>query len=703
MSRFWWGWVLVLGIVGWSGSDRAARAEEADTDEVGASAVKASMELQTGRPTISLNGTWDFSYDPKDVGQQERWFAARAELPEKTTVPGCDQAAHHPSSGMSEQDYTEFHEKHNEFMMDARWPTRAAAWHRKRFTIPAAWRGREIWLHLGRGHAGGRHLVQREEDRHTLTSRGPVRCELTDCANFGGENCLVIRTHWPDGPRMDGLFTSLAGFSGLYRGARVEVVSPTHVREVHIVGQIDPPGATVHFTLAGAAPRDKPIEAVCEITGRGDRKKYSAHVTIAPDATAATHSIKLNMPDARLWSPQEPRLYRAEITLREGDRELDTAAVRFGLREIRCEGLRILLNGRPLFLRGGCDDHVYPATLSPPASKEFYLARLRKAKQYGFNYTKSCMEIFTDEFLEAADEVGLMVCQEMPTGLTGKYRKATRENLSEAYRELYRREVANIVRSDRNHPSVVLYSMISEAPLADSALYGLFSRELPEQVRRLNPTALVMDVTSTAGDWTGNTSFGPRQTDIIEETAGKQFWQEPLSHPIQGRYGELNRPFILHEYNWWTSLPEPSLAARYEGLPVKLGGVPELEEAARQTGLADQLPTFVDRSKKLKRRLQKYGLELARRNPKISGYHFWLIHGFLLVPRGPVQRILRRPGRYHGRGFSPLQRRHGASAGRRQPAFVRVGRDAHAGHRDLSLRGETDRPAETLLEPEGRQ
>ena len=75
-------------------------------------------------------------------------------------------------------------------------------------------------------------------------------------------------------------------------------------------------------------------------------------------------------------------------------------------------------------------------------SKEFFADRIRRMKQFGFNYTKSCMEIFTQEFLEAADELGFLVCQEMPFGLTGKYRTTIREKMPDEYVELYRRELA---------------------------------------------------------------------------------------------------------------------------------------------------------------------------------------------------------------------------------------------------------------------
>jgi len=625
-------------------SERAQRSEGAGR----AIAIQPAQELKTSRETISLDGAWDFRYDPQDVGRRQRWFAPDARLPERTTVPGCDQAEHHPSSGMSQRDYTAFHTRPGEhveyMMMDLKYPCQASAWHRKQLTIPAGWQGREVWLQAGGIMPAAEIWFNQTRLGSTLTSRSPIRSNLTGLARFGRTNNLVIRTYWPEGPRLDGLFNYVSAFSGIYRSVKIEAVPPLSVQEIHVVGRIDPPSATVHFTVAGAWARNGALRARCRINELNGERTWSAELKLPSGPRAAgSYSVTIDMPRARLWSPHSPDLHEVAVTLLDGGQLIDTAKERFGLRQILCRGLRILLNGKPVFLRGGCDDQCYPETICPPASKDFYRKRLRRAKKYGFNYTKSCMEIFVPEFLDAADEVGMMVCQEMPTGLTGKYRSAIRQTMPEEYQQLYRRQLENIIRSDRNHPSVVLYSMISEQGINSAKTFELFCRELPALSKQLNPTALVIDVTHTGGSWTGDTPYGPRRTDLIEQTAGNQARQEPLSHPIEGRYHELDRPFILHEYNWWTSLPELSLKARYDTLPGRLNGVPEMEASAAASGLSDRLPGFVANSRKLKRLLQKSGLELARRNPRISGYHFWLIAGFSWCQEGVFNEFYEEP------------------------------------------------------------
>jgi hypothetical protein len=626
------------------GASRMAQA--AETYASPPFAIEAAQELATSRPSLSLDGEWDFSYDPKEVGEKEQWFLpGAAALKEKTTVPGCVQAAHHPSSGMSEADYAEFHKKHGELMMDVRWPTLSASWQRKPFTVPAEWKNRDVWLHFGGLNPAAEFWLNGKKLGSTLTSRCLIRINITPQVRFGEENVLVVRVYWPDGPRMDGLFNYFAGFSGLYRSVRVESVPRACIKDLHVVGRINPRRATVHFTVAGLGQQPGQLHATCKIAGKDGQKEIRAEMLLAAAASGESEQqFEIDMPDAKLWSPDEPNLYTASVSIHDGQEPAprDAASVRFGLREIRTEGLRILLNGQPIFVRGASDIHVYPETISPSTSKAFFVDRIRKTKRFGFNYTKSCMEVYTPEFLDAADEVGFLVCQEMPTGLTGKYRTTIREKMPADYIDVYRREVANIVRSDRMHPSVILYSMISEFTLKKN-MFSFYCQELPTAVKKLNPQALVVDITC-GGGWQSKTKLGTRVTDIIEDTAGYQFTQEPLSHPIEGEYDKLDRPFLLHEYNWWTSLPEISLKDRYANLPYKLNGGPEMEASAAKSGLSDQIPTFVDRSRRLKYEIQKCGLELARRNPKISGYHFWLIQGLSWCQEGIMNEFYDDPG-----------------------------------------------------------
>jgi hypothetical protein len=608
------------------------------------SPLEFAQELETSRPLLSLDGDWAFSYDPRDMGEKEGWFSPDARFSETCLVPGCDQAAPHSSSGITEPEFRKAIPGH--FMSELKYPCAAPAWHQKRFSLPADWHDREIRLHFGGINPAADIWLNGVKLGRTLSSRTPVCCSISDLARFGGENVVTVKTFWPSCPRLDGLFEMMYAFSGLYRSVRVEAAPRLHVREVQIVGQIHPPAATINVWSAGIPSGPSGIRIRCDISDMTGKILFSQEMPFSTrQSDSEPQSLSVAMPAARLWEPEAPTLYHAAVTLLQTGTAIDQATIRFGLREIRCEGLRVILNDRAIFLRGGCDDQPYPETISPPTSKAFYIERLKKSLKYGFNYTKSCMEIFVPEYLDAADEVGLLVCQEMPFGLTGDHHNAVYRPMAPERQDLFRQELHHIVRAARNHPSVILYSMASEfytRQLTDEA-FRLFCQELPATTRSLNPTALVMDITCTMGDWTGNEKRGSRNTDIIEDYLPNQERQEPLSHPIAGRYDELNRPFIIHEYNWWSCLSDPAMKSRYDALPTKPTGIPEMEAGAARIGVTRQIPDMVACSRKLKYVLQKCGVEMARRNPKISGYHFWLVAGLSFCQEGVLNEFFEEP------------------------------------------------------------
>ncbi|HVF11162.1 MAG TPA: hypothetical protein VNA16_10185, partial [Abditibacteriaceae bacterium] len=192
----------------------------------------------------------------------------------------------------------------------------------------------------------------------------------------------------------------------------------------------------------------------------------------------------------------------------------------------------------------------------------------------------------------------------------------------------------NIITADRNHPCVVIYSMTSELDinLENPAQYHWFCHTLPQLARRLNPAALLFDV--TAGFCRSNaTRHGPRETDLLEDVLENSHSFTPLSGRINVP-DEVAKPFFLHEWNWTTSLPNPDIISRYENLPLVPVQVPEMVETAKARGLLDELAAMYEASRRLKHVLRKDALEQAYAHPKVAGYHHWLIHDVAYCPEG---------------------------------------------------------------------
>ena len=155
------------------------------------------------------------------------------------------------------------------------------------------------------------------------------------------------------------------------------------------------------------------------------------------------------MSNVKLWFPETPHLYTAEVSLLRDREIMDSQCVRFGMRTIDWSGGALKVNGRPYFLRGYGDDNVEIFTGLPPASKEFFVKRLTLTKSLGFNDIRFHSNVPFEECFQAADETGIFIQAELP---------AVYYNQFLPNKELLRKELVRILKSYRNHPS--FFSML---------------------------------------------------------------------------------------------------------------------------------------------------------------------------------------------------------------------------------------------------
>ena len=114
-----------------------------------------------------------------------------------------------------------------------------------------------------------------------------------------------------------------------------------------------------------------------------------------------------------LWSPDSPKLYVARV--RTATQEV---SVRFGIRSLESRGIRLYLNGKPFYFRGICEHGYYPITVHPPRDKNYYRMVIKTMKNLGFNAIRFHTWVPMAEYMEAADELGVVVEVETPNNTT---------------------------------------------------------------------------------------------------------------------------------------------------------------------------------------------------------------------------------------------------------------------------------------------
>ncbi|HNT36537.1 MAG TPA: glycoside hydrolase family 2 TIM barrel-domain containing protein, partial [bacterium] len=165
------------------------------------------------------------------------------------------------------------------------------------------------------------------------------------------------------------------------------------------------------------------------------------------------------------WSPESPALYKLRVTVSDNkERTLAEREVRFGMRDVSIEGSRLLLNGKPLYVRGVLHWGYYPDLFTMDPSEEQIRREFEDFRAAGFNVVKVCLFLFPKRFYEIADETGMLIWQEYPIWQTFP------QQAQPVDFERFSREFAEWFRFDRNHPSVILRDLACEAHQPDPDL-----------------------------------------------------------------------------------------------------------------------------------------------------------------------------------------------------------------------------------------
>jgi beta-glucuronidase len=218
--------------------------------------------------------------------------------------------------------------------------------------------------------------------------------------------------------------------------------------------------------LKGDHPQQK-------ITIRIPEAKITQTVT-----TDANGFVEFHFPVAlALWSPENPKLYDVII-----ETETDRVTDQIGFRTIETKGNEILLNGRPIFLRGVAIHEEAPFRSGRAYSREDAATLLGWAKELGCNFVRLAHYPHNENMVRMADRMGLLVWSEIPVYWTILWENpATFANAQNQLDEMIAR--------DRNRAAVVIWSMANETPLGDARL--AFLRKLIDRARSLDPTRLI--------------------------------------------------------------------------------------------------------------------------------------------------------------------------------------------------------------------
>jgi len=349
-------------------------------------------------------------------------------------------------------------------------------WYRKRFSLRPPPKGRveilfegvymdsDVWLN---GHHLGAHVC----------GYTPFAYDLTPHLAAGADNVLAVRV------RNLGQNSRWYSGSGIYRHVWLDVLpEPARIARWGVgivVRRIGDGGADVEISTR-VQQHGAGLTVLSRV--RDERGRVVAEGTVAA-AAQVTQSMRI--PSPRLWSPDDPTLYMLESQLRRGAVVLDRASTPLGIRIVTFDAQRgMAINGVPTKLRGGCIHHDN-GLLGAAAFDAAEERKVQLLKARGFNAVRPSHNLFSPAFLGACDRHGLMVVEET----FDVWREHKRpEDYAADFDQDWRDDLAAMVQSARNHPSIIMWSIGNEIPERNTPSGVETQWRLANEVHALDPT-----------------------------------------------------------------------------------------------------------------------------------------------------------------------------------------------------------------------
>lgn len=477
-----------------------------------------------------LDGFWKFCSDKEEIGLNAGWSNALGGEEIRTiAVP----------ASWNEQfnDLYNFHGK---------------GWYEKDVFIPAAYRERAVYIRCGSVAGKAQVWINGTLVSTHVGTALPFESEISDCLRFGETNKVVILADstldpWSLPPALlaenegrIGFFHCYPGvtydffpFGGVQRSVWLYTTSKKRIEDIIVTTEIGETDAEVKFSV-------KLSEPVCGRL-RVESDGQCVELSVSGDHTEGSLTIE----NPRLWDIGKPELYELTVTLFEDGEPIDSYTETYGIRSVKVEGNRFLLNGKPVFFKGfGKHEDFYiigKGFNHALTVKDFYLL-----KWIGANSFRTSHYPYDENIMDFADRNGILIIDETP--FVGLNNRMYREDILAKAKSV----IGELIARDKNHPSVVMWSLANE-PNVDTAEGKHFFEEMASTARALDPTRPITYVAHMEPE--NNLGYHSYDVVCINKYYGWYYapgqMEETLpefADCIQRFYDAFGKPMIITEF-----------------------------------------------------------------------------------------------------------------------------------------------------------
>ena len=431
------------------------------------------------RERKSLNGVWSFRLDREGVGRDQRWADAPLADAGEMAVPAS----------------------YNDIFADAEDRDFSGdAYYQRRVRIPRGWDGDRITLYVESATHHATVWVDGTEVAQHSGGYLPFEADLTPHVSAGQEvllticvnNVLTFQTippgvveDSPTGPKQI-YWHDFYNYAGLHRTLWLAASDHTRVEDVTVTTDVDGSTGTVRYDVV--------VEGGdADATVRTELRDEDGGVV----ATGTGSSGELVVENVHLWQPGAAYLYSLEVQVLVEDDVIDSIRQSVGVRTVEVDGTRFLINGEPFYFTGfGMhEDHttVGKAHVDAMMLRDFHLL-----EWIGANSFRTSHYPYSEDVMDYADRAGIVVIDETPAvgqnmgiggGIFGGqgYTTFSPETINDESQQVHAQVIRDLIARDKNHPSVVLWSIANE-PESDTEGAEEYFRPLFQVAREADPT-----------------------------------------------------------------------------------------------------------------------------------------------------------------------------------------------------------------------
>ncbi len=423
-------------------------------------------------------------------------------------------------------------------------------WYRKKFTLGETDTGKSVSIYFEGVYMESDVWVNGQHAGYHPYGYTSFSYDISKlCKPAGQENVIAIKvvnkgknSRWYSG-------------SGIYRHVWLTVKNPIHIDQWGVfvtTPEVSVDQATVKLSTTISNAGGKDLKVRSRILDSAGSVVGTAETSVSNSTENNSGLIQqVNVKNPRLWSTESPYLYQAEVTVLDDSKEVDVSKTIFGLRKIQISadnGLEI--NGNKIELRGGCVHHDN-GILGSAAIDRAEERRIELLKANGFNAVRCSHNPPSEKFLEACDRLGIIVIDE---AFDHWQRPKNPEDYHRFFDQWWEKDVSSMVMRDRNHPSIIFWSIGNEIEERADPPGVEIAKKLKAKVQQLDSTRPVTEAVCEFWDHPGrNWEFSAPAFAVLDVSGYNYQWQkyEADHKQFPGRIMMGTESVPQHAYENW--------------------------------------------------------------------------------------------------------------------------------------------------------